>query len=204
MKLRPDIKLQAKNNFLAQYGNSLGAFVLYGLLSAAASGVTFGLGAILLVPPLLVGYSYFCLKVYRGQTGDIGEMFNVGFNDYGRNLGGVLWMQLFIFLWSLLFIIPGIIKALAYFMTPYILADSKNVRATDAIKLSMRMTKGYKGEIFVMGLSFIGWVLLSALTFNILTILYTGPYISTSFAGLYDEMKQNALIKGVVQPAELA
>jgi uncharacterized membrane protein len=204
MKLRPEIKLQAKTNFQAQYGISIGAYVLYALIIGAASGITFGVGAILLVPPLVVGYAYFSLRIYRGEQGDIGEMFNVGFNDYGRNLGGVLWMELFIFLWSLLFIIPGIIKAIAYFMTPYILADSKNVRPTEALKLSMRMTQGYKGEIFVMALSFIGWALLSGLTCFILQILYVGPYMSASFAGLYDELKQNAIEKGIVKEEELA
>ena len=131
-------------------------------------------------------------------------MFGVGFRDYGRNLGGILWMELFTFLWSLLFIIPGIIKALAYFMTPYILAESKNVPATEALKLSMRMTNGYKGEIFVMGLSFIGWGILTALTGGLLALFYTGPYFGTSFAGLYEELKRNALEKGIITAEELA
>jgi len=161
MKLRPDIKAQARKNFSAQYGVSLGAFIVYAVLAGAASS-TF-IGGLLLVPPLMVGYASFCLGVYRGAQGDIGEMFSTGFRDYGRNLGGILWMELFIFLWSLLFIIPGIIKALAYFATPYILADTRNVPATDALKLSMRMTAGHKGKVFVMILSFIGWGLLTAL-----------------------------------------
>ncbi len=124
MRERADIKAQAKANFTAQYGVSLGAFIVYGLLAGAASCATCGLGALLLVPPLMVGYSWFCLCIYRGYKGDIGAMLSAGFNNYGRNLGGILWMELFIWLWSLLFIIPGIIKAFSYFMTPYILADS--------------------------------------------------------------------------------
>jgi uncharacterized membrane protein len=89
-------------------------------------------------------------------------------------------------------------------MTPYILAESKNVKATDALKLSMRMTQGYKGEIFVMCLSFIGWAILSAITCGLLQFLYTGPYMELSFAGLYNELRQNAVQKGVVTEAELA
>ena len=200
MKLRPEIKAQAKDNFSSQYGISVGAWFLFMIISAA---VPF-LGQLLLVPPLLVGYASFTTKIYRGQQGDIGDMFSDGFNDYGRNLGGVLWMYLFIFLWTWLLIIPGIIKALAYFMTPYILADSKNVSATDALKLSMRMTNGYKGEIFVMCFSFIGWAILSSITFGIVGIFYAGPYMGTSFAGLYHELKENALAKGVVTAEELA
>jgi uncharacterized membrane protein len=201
MKLRPEIKLQAKTNFRGQYGISIGAYILFMLITGAVS-CTF-VGTLLLVPPLLVGYASFCIRVYKGEQGDIGDMFRVGFNDYGRNLGGVLWMWLFTSLWTLLFIIPGIIKYFSYFMTPYILADSKKVSATDALKLSMRMTKGYKGMIFVTYLSFIGWLILSGLTCGILQILYVGPYMETSLAGLYVELKNNALAKGVVTTAEL-
>ena len=204
MKLRSQIKEQAKTNFMNQYGLCIGAYVLFMLVTASASGITLGLASLLLMPPMLVGYAFFCLRIYKGEKADIGEYFTVGFANYAKNLGGILWMELFIFLWSLLFIIPGIIKAFSYFMTPYILADSKNVLPTDALKLSMRMTAGHKGEIFVMLLSFIGWAILSALTLGILQLLYTGPYMGASFAGLYVELKQNAIEKGVVTAQELA
>ena len=201
MKLRGDIKQQAKARFTAQYGVSIGAYILFGLIIGVVSG-TF-IGALLIAPPMIVGYAFFCLKVYRGKIGDIGEMFSAGFNDYGRSLGGILWMGLFIWLWSLLFIIPGIIKSFAYFATPYILADTKNVPPTEALKLSMRMTYGHKGKIFVMYLSFIGWLLLNLVTFGLLQILFTGPYMQTSLAGMYEEIKADALARGVVTPQEL-
>lgn len=203
MKNRAEIKAQARANFSAQYGVSLGAFLVYGLLVGAASGITGGIAALLLAPPLMVGYAWFCLCIYRGYRGDISAMLSNGFNNYGRNLGGILWMELFIFLWSMLFVIPGIIKALAYSMTPYILADTRNVPATEALKLSMRMTKGHKGKVFVMGLSFIGWMLLSALTCGLLSLFYVGPYMNTSFAGLYEELRAGALATGVIRPEEL-
>ncbi len=204
MKLRAEIKKQAKLGLASQYWMSVGAFLLYGLVVGAASGVTFGVGTVFLLPPMMVGYYSFTLKVYRGEQGDIGDMFSVGFTNYWRNVGGVLWMYLFTCLWSLLFIVPGIIKSLAYFMSPYILADSKQVSATQALKLSMRMTKGHKGKIFVMGLSFIGWGLLTMLTWFILGVFWTGPYMETSFAGMYSELKQNALDNGTVTAQELA
>lgn len=186
---------------MAQYGISVGAFLLFGLLIGAAGGT--GIGALLLVPPLIVGQSYFNLSIYRSQQGDLGQSLGVGFNDFGRSIGGILWMWLFIWLWSLLLLIPGIIKAIAYSMTPYILADSKNVSATEALKLSMRMTYGYKGAIFVMGLSFLGWGILTTLTGGILAIFFTGPYVNTSFAGMYHELKMNAIAKGTIRPEEL-
>jgi uncharacterized membrane protein len=202
MKHRAEIKKQAKQNLATQYWISVGAFVLYMLIVSFASELL--IGAIFLVPPMIVGYNSFTLRVYRGEQGDIGDMFSVGFSNYWRNVGGILWMQLFTFLWTLLFIVPGIIKALAYFMTPYLLADTKEVLPTQALKLSMRMTKGHKGKIFVMYLSFIGWAILTGLTFGILAIFWTGPYMETSFAGLYSELKQNALDNGVVTAEELA
>lgn len=238
MKLRADIKRQAKERFAAQYGVSVGALLLVMVISSALSVlysiITAGtmahnyavlftgngyilpyapgaqyisflmtLVSIFVVLPLSVGYNAFTLRIYRGVQADVGGMFRDGFSNYWRHVGGMLWMGLFTFLWTLLLIVPGIIKALAYFMTPYILADCPNVPATEALKLSMRMTAGHKGRIFVMGLSFIGWALLTSLTGGILGIFYTGPYMSTSYAGLYDELKNEALAKGVVSPLEL-
>lgn len=200
MRFRAEIKELAKDRFRDQYGMTVAAGFLVAILMGCV-GWTF-IGTLLLVPPLVVGFAYFNLKVYRAQQTDLSDAFT-GFSDFGRNVGGILWMWLFTFLWSLLFCIPGIIKGIAYSMTPYILADTRNVSATDALKLSMRMTYGYKGEIFVMMLSFIGWGILSAMTCGLLWIFYVGPYWNASFAGLYQELKANALAKGILRPEEL-
>lgn len=199
MKTRAEIKAQANIAFRAQYGNALGVFLLFTLLSSIVPGV----GFLLLMPPLLVGYSFFSIKVFNREQALSSDFFSKGFSNYSRSLAGVLWMYLFIFLWSLLLIIPGIVKAVSYWMTPYILADCPDVEPTEALKLSMRMTEGYKGEIFVMFLSFIGWMLLSGLTCGLLYLFYVGPYMHTSLAGLYLELKQNAIKKGVVRLEEL-
>ncbi len=189
MKSRVEIKAQAKANFKQQLGISILAFVLYSVITSVVSGATFGIAAFFLLPPLTVGFAYFSLRVYRGDTVEITDMLSTGFRDYMKSLVGILWMYLFTFLWSLLFVIPGIIKSIAYSMTPYILAERDDVSAQDAIKVSMEMTYGHKMEIFVMGLSFIGWWLLTGLTFGILAFFFTGPYTATSFAGLYEELK---------------
>ncbi len=229
MKLRAEIKNQAKKSFANQYWVSVGAFVLIMLCSGAISAFTstdslssmgsgmywsfagplMGLGfigvavSVFLIPPLTVGYAWFTMRIYNDETTEIGPMFGAGFKNYWHHVGGILFMELFTFLWTLLFIVPGIIKGLAYSMTPYILTDLPNVTPTQALKVSMKMTKGYKGEIFVMYLSFIGWGILTALTCGILGIFYTGPYMSTSLAGLYVEIKKNALEKGMVTAQEL-
>ncbi|MGL4606019.1 MAG: DUF975 family protein [Eubacteriaceae bacterium] len=204
MKTRQEIKEIAKFEFFNNYWLCVGALVLYFLANAIAGSITYGIGTIFLLPPLLVGISYFSLTIYRGESCSIEGMFSKGFSNYGRTLGGILWMQLFIFLWALLLVIPGIIKGYAYSMAPYILADCPKVSATDALKISMRMTNGYKWDIFVMYLSFIGWMILNGFTLGILGLFYTNPYISISLAGLYDELKFNALRNGVIDPSELA
>jgi uncharacterized membrane protein len=102
-----------------------------------------------------------------------------------------------------LFIIPGIVKSYAYMMMPYILADCPTVTAREALRLSRRMTKGHKGKLFVLTLSFIGWGILTVLTFGILYIVYVGPYMHTTFAGFYIELRDKAFADGVITPAEL-
>jgi len=103
----------------------------------------------------------------------------------------------------LLACVPIVIKTLSYSMTQYILASNPNVPATNAIKLSMRMTKGHKGKIFVMWMSFIGWQLLNALTMGILGIFYVNPYMYASLAGLFVELRSLAVASGVIHPSEL-
>jgi len=174
------------------------------IISVGTVVALIGLAVMIFVSgPVKVGYSGFCSRIFVGVQTRVGEMFSLGFRNYWRSVGGMLWMNLFIFLWSLLLFIPGIIKALAYFATPYILAEFPYVEPTDALKISMRMTDGYKGDVFVMGLSFIGWYLLNMLTFGLLGLLYVNPYYYTSFAGLYQELKMNALAMGTVRYEEL-
>jgi uncharacterized membrane protein len=139
--------------------------------------------------------------LWRGKTKE--TMFT-GFQEdkFGRSIGGIILMYVFIWLWTLLFIIPGIVMAFSYSMTPFIISDSKNLSAGQAIQLSKKITKGYKGDIFVFILSYFGWFMLSGLTFGLLAIFYVGPYMLTAYGGLYEELKNNALAKGVVTEAD--
>lgn len=163
------------------------------------------LAALLLAGPLTIGLHYFHVMNILGRDEEvtISTPFRAAFTNYPRKLGGSLWMELFVFLWSLLFIIPGIIKAFSYAMTPYILADCPNVRAKDALKLSMRIMKGHKWELFVFELSFIGWYLLSILTLGILNIFFTDPYVYNSLATYYLEVREEALRTGVITMGQL-
>ena len=174
------------------------------IIGIGTVGILIGVAVLIFVSgPVTVGYSGFCSRIFVGVQTNVGEMFSLGFRNYWRNVGGMLWMKLFIVLWSLLLVIPGIIKSFAYFATPYILAEFPHVEPKEALKISMRMTDGYKGDIFVMGLSFIGWYLLNIPTFGLLGLLYVNPYYYTSFAGMYQELKMNALMRGAVRYEEL-
>ncbi|CCX42690.1 MAG: DUF975 family protein [Christensenellales bacterium] len=204
MKSRKEIKGIAKDAFYRQYWLCVGANVIVMALCSVLSGISLGVAAFILVPSLVIGLNFFSVAMYRGEPSSIEDIFREGFDNFGRKLGGYLWMELFIYLWSLLFVIPGIIKAISYALTPYILADCKNVRATDALKLSMRMMEGHKWEYFVLGLSFIGWMLLTSLTCGLLYVFYVGPYMNNTFAGYYAERKAAALAEGTVTQAQLA
>lgn len=200
---RVEIKQYAKEKFKQYYWTMVGVNVVVGLILYAASSMTFGLSAFFLSPPMTVGLAFFSYLVYQGARPEFGDMFTFGFNDYGRKLGGILWSMLFEFLWTLLFIVPGIIKAIAYSMTPYLLSEYRDIPATEAIKVSMKITYGRKWDIFIMYVSFIGWILLAGMTFGLTHIFYSGPYMNTAFAGMYDVLKKDALETGRITLADL-
>ncbi len=194
---RAEIKALAKLRFKAHYWPMVAAAVIPALVVLLLGATYVGwLAAFAAGPVLQVHAALFFLLCWRGERPQVASLFQNFFDGFGRKLGGMLWAELKAFLWSLLFVIPGIVKALAYSMTPYILAEYPGVSAMDASVLSERITQGYKGDVFVMALSFIGWMLLSAFTFGVVHILYTGPYMNTAMAGLYEELMQNALQEG--------
>jgi uncharacterized membrane protein len=146
------------------------------------------------------GSSFFLAFVKTPGQEQIASVLD-GFKHYGRSLGMYLWMMLWIVLWALLLVIPGIIKAFAYSMSFYIIAENPAVKVTDALKISMKMTNGFKGDIFVFMLSFLGWMLLCILTLGI-GFIWLFPYLFTSFTGLYLKLKENALQTGACTAAD--
>lgn len=203
MKTRQEIKAQAKSIIGGNYSGALLPGLLYLLIAAVASGVTFGLGFIITLP-LVVGMTLVYINLWRGEASTIDVMFSSAFQEnFGRKLGGMLWMALFEWLWSMLFVIPGIVKSYSYAMTPYILAKYPNVPAQEALKLSMRIMNGRKLDLFVVDLSFIGWYLLSGLTFGLLAIFYVNPYVYLTKAGCFNEYLNDALSRNIIDMSEL-
>lgn len=111
--------------------------------------------------------------------------------------------QLYIFLLALLLIIPGLVRALGYFAVPYILAENPELSHSRALKLSREMTMGFKGELFVMYLSFFGWYLLELITFGIVGVFYSTPYRNASFTEAYAFLRERALNEGIATIDEL-
>ena len=203
MKSRAEIKVRAKALIKENYTMALVPNLLYVLIAAVAASITFGLGFIITLP-LLVGVMLVYIMFWRSENPSLEIMFTGAFQEnFVRKLGGILWMELFIFLWSMLFCIPGIVKSYSYAMTPYILAKYPNVEAKEALKLSMRIMNGHKLELFILDLSFIGWNLLGGLTFGLLNLFYVSPYMSISRAGFLDEVMYDALSRNVIDASEL-
>ena len=106
-------------------------------------------------------------------------------------VSGIFLQNLFIFLWSLLLIIPGIVKSYQYRMIPYLLAEDPNLSFSEATRLSTEMMSGEKRDAFVLDLSFLGWQLLSCITCGILGVFYVNPYVQATNAELYVALKEN-------------
>lgn len=155
------------------------------------------------VPFAGVGYANAFKQLLN--TGDdrlTANSFKFAFTRWLRNFWGMFLMGLKEFLWTLLLIIPGIIKAFGYALTPYLLVDCPELTPLQCIKLSDRMMKGHKFDLFYLYLSFIGWFLLCILTLGI-GFLWLQPYVSTSVAAFYKDVKEQYLA-GIEGPAPAA
>ena len=160
-------------------GLSLGVYALY------IFGFTF------VFSPLNIGYTYAFNSLYmEGDNAVTGNTFRFGFRRWGRNVWGMFLVGFFTSLWSLLLIVPGIIKFYAYAMTPYILIDNPELSANQAINLSCKMMKGHKFDLFFLQLSFIGWGILSVFKGGI-GLLWLMPYMMSAQAAFYQDIKQN-------------
>ncbi len=131
------------------------------------------------------------------RVGDIFDGFRSG--HYGNIVLTMFLKDLYVTLWTLLFIIPGIIKELEYMMVPYIIAENPGMDQKEAFAISKRMMDGEKMDAFVLQLSFIGWYLLAAITCGLAGIFYVNPYMEATMAELYAYNKGKAFHEGYIQ-----
>lgn len=214
-----ELKTRAKTILKSNYWYSFGVCILVSLITSLASSVAviimyisdlssassiFAILQILMTVlvtfPLSVGTCRFFIKA-TANTPNVYELFF----PYKNNLSNVIIINIFVaiytFLWSLLFIIPGIIKSFQYSMIPYILAENPAMNRHRAFEVTKALTDGNKGRIFLFALSFIGWIFLSAITFSI-GFLFLEPYMSAAYTQLYFDLKAEAIAKGTVSPEE--
>ena len=152
--------------------------------------------SLFILVPLAYGYNVAFLDFKRTvQAVKIEQLFD-GFKDYSRVVLTGLLQGIYIFLWTLLLIVPGIIKSLSYSQTNYILKDYPELKNNAAIELSMAMMKGHKFDYFCLILSFIGWLLLCILTLGI-GLLWVSPYITTASANFYEYVKEDYEIRKI-------
>lgn len=154
------------------------------LLSAAS---TLSILHLVLGGVVQLGYTGFLLKQHDGQSHEVRDLFSQ-FDRFSIGFLQYFLRQLFTILWTLLFIIPGIIKSLSYAMTPFILMDHPELTAKQAIRRSMELMDGHKGELFILGLTFIGWDILNAFTLGIGS-LWLNPYKNAAYAAFYRELQ---------------
>ncbi|MCL2209658.1 MAG: DUF975 family protein [Treponema sp.] len=182
-ELRALSRSQLKGSWLI----AVGVFLIYFILIGASGMVV--IGPLILGGPLFLGLVIFLLNKVRGGPAAIENLFD-GFQRFVPALILYLLQTIYIFLWSLLLIVPGIIKCLGYSMAFFILRDNPEINAMDALKQSIAMMKGYKWKLFCLCLSFIGWMILCVFTFGI-GLLWLCPYVYLSLANFYEDLKKN-------------
>lgn len=135
------------------------------------------------------GFTLYCMAIRRNERAEYLTLFD-GFSFVGKLIALTIVTYAFIWLWSMLFIIPGIIAAYRYRMALYLLLDHPEMSVMQCIRESKQMMKGHKGELFVMDLSFLGWAILETIpVIGYAVQVWTTPYISMSYALYYETLR---------------
>ena len=175
----PGLKLQEILRY--SYDEDMAMQLWYAAAGRSGASRLLDLAIAIMTVLLEGGFALFCMNVARRAAAGVGTLFDP-FAYFFR----FLWLQfvtgLFIFLWSLLFIIPGIVAAYRYSMAIFIFFDDPDKGALDCIRESKAITAGYKGQLFMLDLSFLGWALLSVIPF---VSIFTAPYMGVTRANYY-------------------
>ncbi len=183
------LRQRALTSLQGKWGIAIGALVVYIIILIPLQLIPFigSVAGLIVGGPFALGLATFYLRLSRGENVTIADIFS-GFNNFVPALATYLLMVLYIFLWFLLFVIPGIIAAFSYSQVFYILSEEPNISAGDALRKSKKMMDGHKFRLFVLGLTFLGWFLLSILTLGI-GFLWSIPYYSLTRTKFYEELR---------------
>lgn len=210
MKTRAELKSMAKGQIRGNIGIlfviSLIVSVISGLASLVLNFIPGGglLVSIIITPAFTISVLRVYLNLAKGQKPAAADAFS-GFNDFWSAFKVNFLVGIFTFLWSLLLIVPGIIKAISYSQATLIVAENPGISAREAINRSKAMMDGHKTDYFVLGLSFIGWCLLGAITFGI-AYIWIIPYMQATLINFYNDLKpvevSEPVIEAPTEPAE--
>lgn len=212
-----EIRRQARAHLQGNWGLSIGVAVVACLLGGLLTGMSFipeisywkqlsfsetreiiegvriefkngifGLVAFIVGGVVQLGYARFLLRQHDGKPTEFNDLFSQ-FDRFGTGFAQSFLRSLYTFLWALLLIIPGIIAALSYAMTPFILEEHPELTASEAIRRSKELMRGHKTDLFILELTFIGWSLLCILTLN-LGHIALNPYKNAAYAVFYREI----------------
>lgn len=185
---------QARQSLEGKWGLAIGTTLLYTIITGGLQAVTgFGFIASLVIGgPMAYGISKFSLLLSRNEEARLEQIFD-GFQNFQRNLITYVMVVCYTILWTLCLIVPGIIAALSYAMTFYILYDDENISPADAIDKSKLMMNGHKLKLFYLCLRFLIWALLCVLTLG-LGFLLLLPYMQITFAKFYEDIKEDNVV----------
>lgn len=198
LKLNSELRAVSRTTLSGNWMMAALATLVYLLIAGGVSSIPVAgsVLAIIITYPLAYGFAILFLDLFReGKPIDIGKLFD-GFKDFGRVWGTLILVAIYTILWTCLLIIPGIVKSYSYALTPFILKDEPELKYNAAIEKSMRMMDGYKMKLFLLDLSFIGWMILSILTLGI-GLLFLQPYMNTARAAFYEDLKAELSVRYV-------
>ncbi|WP_290782965.1 DUF975 family protein [Exiguobacterium sp. UBA6309] len=193
------LKKAAKESLRGRWGFAVLAFLLFSIIQgvpnlfgsdidepSSSIDLVVSLVSILLIP-VGVGWTWIAMSIARGEETKVTDLFEP-YGMFLKVVGLAIVQFIFIALWTLLLIIPGIIKSFSYLLTFYILRDEPSIGILEAITRSRQLMDGHKMEAFLLFLSFIGWALLVIVTLG-LAVLWVGPYFSVTLAKFYDRVR---------------
>jgi len=183
-----ELMRMARASLKGKWPLAIGTFLVYTLITSSFGAMRqAGVIGLLIAGPLALGAAMFSLNLSRGREAKLEQLFD-GFRLFSKSLVTYLLMLLYILLWSLLLIIPGIIAALSYSMSFYILADDPSLLPRDVLERSKKMMYGYKSKLFGLCILFLLLSILCILTLGI-GFLWLIPHANVTMAKFYEDIK---------------
>lgn len=201
MKENSILRQEARASLQNKWGMSALATFVYLVVVFAITGLLSlipfvgSIAASLVMAPLGFGIIVMFIDQWRGEEMQLGTLFS----GYDKRIGYTMVLKgVYVFLWTLLLIVPGIIKSYSYAMTPFLLKDNEELANNEAIEASMAMMEGHKMRLFLLDLSFIGWYLLSILTLGIASF-WVQAYQFSARVAFYEDLKAQQAAFNVIE-----